>query len=89
MQLIEALEALGKEANLQSREKIEETLMRTGIESHDIEAIIEQPERMFELVADIPEIKCFFIVPAEDDDQGDGKENQDEKQESNALAVAI
>lgn len=89
--IIQVLEQMGSDATLNNEHDITVLLANADISDCQQQAILaKDSERLGDAIAGLPVIKCFFLVPAEDDEPKKQDEKEDNGSEaSNKLAIAV
>lgn len=87
--IIDVLEQIGSDASL-NNDNINNFVMTADISDNQKKAILARDAKyLATTISDLPEIKCFAVLPAENDDQEDDNQEDADSDTSNHLAITM
>lgn len=85
--VVSVLEKMASDASMTSECAIANVVATSEINDDQQQAILGQNvEKLKETIVDLPKVKCFAILPAEDDDE---EKETDNSGKNNEVAIAV
>jgi hypothetical protein len=86
--IISVLEKMACDSTIISESSIADLVVSSNINDGQQQAIItKNVEALVESTTNLPEVKCFLVIPAEDDDQEQQEEPDDTKTTDTSASV--